>query len=127
MAKREDKPMQDRVRTVATIVSMTLISAAPVLAAPDRNLCDDSKEATLDVASADFSKTPVAKSDEPIELLGPNFELAVQERVAEDDMDREQEEQKPDESAVVDRNEATIPAESGGPLVHKRQMYRRDI
>lgn len=128
MAKREDKPMQNRVRAAAAIVSMTVISAAPVLAAPDRNLCDDANEATLDVASAELSRTPVAKSDEPIELLGPNFELAVQERVVEEDLEREQEERNREKSAdEVDRNEATIPAESGGPLVNKRQMYRRDI
>lgn len=127
MARREDKPTRNRFRAFAAIVTMTVISAAPVLAAPDRNLCDDADEATLDVSSADFSKTPVASSDGPIELLGPNFELAAQERVVEEDLEREQDEQNREESAEVDKNEATIPKNSGGLVVYKRQMYRRDI
>ena len=108
MAKREDKPMQNGFRALATVVSMTLMSAAPVLAAPDRNLCDEASEATLDVANADFSKTPVTNSDEPVELLGPNFEMTAQEKVVEEEVERNHDEQIGEDSAELEQNDATI-------------------
>ena len=121
MAVRKIQPLQG---SFATIVALTSIAAAPVLAAPDRSICEESAAPTLDVATTEFSVTTAADTDESIELLGPNFEFASREKSAADDNEPEQAEPTADDSA--EEGDATIPAEAG-PLVHKRQMYRRDI
>ena len=108
----------------AAIVALTAISAAPVLAAPERSICDESAAPTLDITPAEFSAS--ADADASIDLLGPNFEFASRETSVGEDETLEQTESTAEEDADTESGDATVPADAG-PLVHKRQMYRRDI
>jgi hypothetical protein len=109
---------------LAMIAALTAAWTAPVLAAPDRSLCDEPTAPTLAITATEFSVT--ADADASIELIGPNFELASREASAREDEELEQTESAAEEDAGAESSDATVPAE-GGPLVHKRQMYRRDI
>ena len=106
------------------MVALAAISATPALAAPDRSICDEATAPTLEITTTEFSNT--ADADAPIELLGPNFELAVRETPVRENDDPDQAESAVKEDADTESGDATVPAEAG-PLVHKRQMYRRDI
>lgn len=108
----------------AAIVAVAMISATPVLAAPDRGLCDDAATTALDIKTTEFSTT--ADADESIELLGPNFEFAAREKSVTEDEQSEQSESAADEDTDGEAGNPAAPADSG-PLVNKRQMYRRDI
>ena len=123
MAVRDNQPLQGG---FATVVALTLISAAPVLAAPDRNICDDAAEPTLEVSTTEFSTAAPEDANESVKLLGPNFEFASRERVVGDEDRSEQNEHGLDEDADAEQSDTAIPADAG-PLVYKRQMYRRDI
>ena len=109
---------------LAAIVALTLISAAPVLAAPDRDLCADAATSSLNIKTTDFSTT--ADADESIELLGSSFEFAAREQSETEDEQSEQAESAADEDTDGEAGNPAAPAEAG-PLVNKRQMYRRDI
>lgn len=111
----------------ASIVALAAVWTAPVLAAPDRSICDKTAASTLDITTTEFSVT--AEADESIELLGPNFELASRQTSVGEDDKPEQTERAADEDAEMaemESSNAAVPADAG-PLVHKRQMYRRDI
>jgi hypothetical protein len=105
---------------------MAMMSAAPALAAPDRNICEDAAAATLDVATTEFSQEAAADAGESIELLGPNFELASRERAVGEGDTPEQSERGVGEDSDGDEINSAVPADAG-PLVYKRRMYRRDI
>ena len=120
MAVRKNQPVQG---AYAAMLAFAVVFAAPVLAAPDRSICDESTGPTLEITTTEFSTA--ADADESIELLGPNFEFASRETSVADDDEQEQTEATVEEDADADTN-ATVPADAG-PLVHKRQMYRRDI
>ena len=123
MAVRTIQPVH---RGFAAIFSLTLITAAPVLAAPDRSICDDDAAPTLDVTTTEFSSSTVSSESDTTEMMGQRFELASRES-AEDERDAaEPVDRDADENADSENSEAVVPAEPG-PLVHKRQMYRRDI
>ncbi len=110
----------------AAAVALITIAAAPVLAAPERSICEEAAEPTLDVATTEFSRTAATETDESIELLGPNFEFASRDlAVAEEDEPEQAERGAVDDTDSASSDSAT-PAEAG-PLVFKRQMYRRDI
>ena len=108
----------------AAIAALTAIWAAPVLAAPDRSICDKTVAPTLDIPTTEFSIA--ADADASIELLGPNFELASRDSSIEEDDEPKQAETAAEEDSDSESGNATLPADAG-PLVHKRQMYRRDI
>ena len=108
----------------ATIAAFAAISTTPVLAAPDRTICDETAAPTLDITTTEFAQT--ADTDASIELLGPNFELASRETPVRDDEQPEQSDAAIEEDVDTESRSATVPADAG-PLVHKRQMYRRDI
>jgi hypothetical protein len=110
----------------AAVFALTLITAAPVLAAPDRNICDDDAAPTLDVITSEFTSSTVADEGDVTEMMGQSFELASRESAEGESDASEALDRDADESADGDNSEAAVPAESG-PLVHKRQMYRRDI
>lgn len=121
MAVRKTQPLRGG---YAAIVSFAAVFAAPVLAAPDRSICDESAVPTLEITTTEFSSA--ADADESIELLGPNFEFASRETSVDEEDEAEQTEAAVEEDADADAGNATVPADAG-PLVHKRQMYRRDI
>ena len=106
-----------------SIVALTVMSTAPVLAAPDRSICDDTAAPTLEVTTTDFSNA--VDADESIELLGPNFELASRDSTV-DDEEAEQTESTAEDDTDSESGNSAVPGDAG-PLVHKRQMYRRDI
>lgn len=108
----------------AAFAALTAVWAAPVLAAPDRSICDETTATKLDIITTEFSVT--ADADASIELLGPNFELASRETSVGEDDETEQTEKAAEEDGDAESGNATVPADAG-PLVHKRQMYRRDI
>ena len=121
MAVRKNQPVHGG---YAAILAFTAVFAAPVLAAPDRSLCDESTGPALEITTTEFSAA--ADADESIELLGPNFEFASRETSVSDDNEKEHVEATVEENAEADAGNAAVPADAG-PLVHKRQMYRRDI
>jgi hypothetical protein len=121
MAVRKNQPVSV---SYAAIVAFTAVFAAPVLAAPDRSLCDESAAPALDITTTDFSTA--AEADESIELRGPSFEFASRDVSADKDDKTEQAETAAEESAESEAGNPTVPADTG-PLVNKRQMYRRDI
>lgn len=123
MAVRDKQPLQGG---FATIVALTLISAAPVLAAPDRNICDDSSAPTLDVSTTEFSSATPADTDNTVELLGPALEFTSRERAVRDDKQPEPTKRATEQDADSEQRDSAIPGDAG-PLVYKRQMYRRDI
>lgn len=128
MARGEKQPVQGSTAPFAAILALTIVSAAPVLAAPDRNInCEEASSATLKIAETEFSTTRIASPEESVKLLRPDFELASRGATADEDHDSEQTEQAvEDDSEDAQQREATLPADAG-PMVHKRQMYRRDI
>ena len=65
MAVRDNQPLQGG---FATVVALTLISAAPVLAAPDRNICDDAAEPTLEVSTTELSTAAPEDANESVKL-----------------------------------------------------------
>jgi hypothetical protein len=121
MAVPKNQPVQGG---YAAILAFTAVFAAPVLAAPDRTVCDESTGPALEITATEFSTA--ADADDSIELLGPNFEFASRETAVGDDDEKEQAEATVKEDAETDAGNETVPADAG-PLVHKRQMYRRDI
>ena len=123
MAVRKIQPVHSG---FAAVFALTLITAAPVLAAPDRNICDDNAAPTLDVTTTEFSSSTVTNESDAAEMMGQSFELASRESAEDESNASEAVDRDADESADSENSEAAVPAESG-PLVHKRQMYRRDI
>ena len=123
MAVRNNQPVRGG---IAAAVALTVIAAAPVLAAPERSICEDAPAPTLDVASTEFSVMPASDSHESIELLGPNFELASRESSVGEDSQQEPIERAVEDDPDSDQGDEVAPADSG-PLVYKRQMYSRDI
>lgn len=121
MAVRNNQPVNGG---YAAILAFTAVFAAPVLAAPDRSICDEPAAATLEITTTEFSTA--ADADESIELLGPNFEFASREASVGDGDESEQTEAAVEEDADSEAGNPTVPADAG-PLVNKRQMYRRDI
>lgn len=128
MAVRENEPLRSGLAASATILALTIISAAPVLAAPDRNIdCAEASAATLEVAVAEFSTSRAVNSEDSIKLLGPGFDLMSRERIADESDESEQSEQAAEDGTETEpKREITVPPETG-PLTFKRQMYRRDI
>ena len=128
MASGGKQPVQGGTAPFAAILALTIVSAAPALAAPDRNInCEEASSATLKVAETEFSTTRISSAEESVELLRPDFELASRGATAEEEQDSEQTEQAvEDDSENAQQRESTLPADAG-PMVHKRQMYRRDI
>ena len=108
----------------AAVAALAAISATPVLAAPERGICDETATPSLEITATEFSNA--ADADASIELLGPNFEFASREKPVRKKDETEQTESTVKEDAETESGDATVPAEAG-PLVHKRQMYRRDI
>ena len=121
MAVRKTQPVNGG---YAAILAFTAVFAAPVLAAPDRSICDESATPALEITTTEFSTA--ADADESIELLGPNFEFASRDASVGNDEETEQAEAAAEEDAEADAGNPTVPADAG-PLVNKRQMYRRDI
>lgn len=123
MAARKNQPLHSG---FAAIVALTSMVAAPVLAAPDRNICEETAAPTLDVATTEFSRTTAAEADDAIKLLGPTFELASRKEVADEESAPSPADKAAEVGVDSEQKDAAIPADTG-PLVHKRQMYRRDI
>jgi hypothetical protein len=121
MAVRKIRPVHG---SLAAIVALAAISAAPVLAAPERSICEETAAPTLEITSTEFTST--GDADASIELLGPNFEFASREAPVREDDEPAQTDAAVEEDADDESGNATGPADPG-PLVHKRQMYRRDI
>lgn len=122
MAARNNQPLHGG---FATIIALTLVSAAPVLAAPDRSICEDAAPTTLDFTTAEFSASPANGEHESTEFLAPNLELASREKANVEDDEKEQTERTVEDDADADQSDAA--AADTVPLVHRRQMYRRDI
>ena len=64
MAVRKNQPVQG---AYAAMLAFAVVFAAPVLAAPDRSICDESTGPTLEITTTEFSTA--ADADESIELL----------------------------------------------------------
>lgn len=122
MAVRKNQPTRVGYAAFLALIS---IAATPVMAAPDRSICKDGEAPTLEVATTEFSRTIITDADDAIELSGRKLEFASSEKA---DVDSDQSEQVDTAAGETDdrEQEATVPADTG-PLVHKRQMYRRDI
>lgn len=127
MAEPEKQPLQGGIAAFAAIVSLTVIATAPVLAAPDRTICKDASAPSLDVASTEFSRKQAASQADGIDMLSPGLELAAREEAAEEELVQQEVETAGEEDANAQESNAPTPADASGPLVHKRQMYRRDI
>lgn len=127
MAAGEKQPLQGGIKAFAAILSLSVIGAAPVLASPDRTICENSSSPTLHVANTEFSSKQAASEAENIDMLAPGFQLSIRDGAAGDDTDQEAVEAAAEKDAETQESDAAMPADASGPLVHKRQMYRRDI
>lgn len=126
MATRENKPVQGGISPYAAILALTIVSAAPVLAATDRVVsCDEPTIATLEVAETEFSTSRVATSEDAVDLLGADFQLRSTIAV-EDDEAVKSEQAVEDDSESAPQRDTAVPADAS-QLSYKRQMYRRDI
>lgn len=123
MAVRKNQPARVGFAAFLALIS---ISATPVLAAPDRSICNDGAAPTLEVATTEFSRTIATDTDDATELSGRKLEFSTREKTDVDSDQSEQVDTAAGESDDREQREATVPADTG-PLVHKRQMYRRDI
>jgi len=123
MAARKNQPTRVGFAAFLALISF---AATPVLAATDRSICKDGAAPTLEVATTEFSTTVITDADDALELSGRKLEFASSEKADVDSDQSEQVDTAAGESDDREQREATVPAETG-PLVHKRQMYRRDI
>lgn len=123
MAGRNNQPVPGG---FAAVFALAVLAAAPVLAAPDRSICEDGAASTLDFTAAEFSGSAATGEDEAIEFPGANFELASRESVVDEDDEQEPTERSLEDDAETDQSDTAVPVDAG-PLVYKRQMYRRDI
>lgn len=126
MTVRENKPVKGGLGPYAAMLALTVASAAPVLAATDRNVdCDEPAMATLEVAETEFSTSHIVSSEDAVDLLGSDFEFRSTIAVEEGETDQG-EQTVDDDSETAPKREMAVPADVG-PLFYKRQMYRRDI
>ena len=131
MAVRPKEPRQVTTAAVTAGLVMAAWLAAPVLAAPERDLlCAESMAPNLDLSATELTATPVNNDDELLEnhLLRPNTESAARSAFAEEDA--EAAELDEDGEADVDSlaTESILPSASDREQSpYKRQMYRRDI
>lgn len=123
MAVRKNQPTRVGFAAFLALIS---VATTPVLAAPDRSICEDGAAPTLEVATTEFSRTITTDADGALELSGRKLEFASSEKADVDSERSEQVDTAAGEADDREQKDATVPAESG-PLVHKRQMYRRDI
>ncbi len=105
--------------------------AAPVYAAPDRDvLCEDG-ELTVSLSATELSVSPVNNSDELLNehLLKPRAESALRSAFADDNEQPEESERESiEEEDDILGEKPIVPSAFGRePSPFKRQMYRRDI
>jgi hypothetical protein len=128
MAHSPRKPQQGSTLAAASLLVLAGLVAGPALAAPERDvLCDESREATLEVSTTALAPITVNASNELLEdhLLKPRVEATAREVFAESEKNTVDEESIEADEADV---EATVPSLSDGqPKPYRRQMYRRDI
>jgi hypothetical protein len=123
---------RQQIAAATAVILLAGILAAPVLAAPERDLmCSEDAGFSPALSATELSAIPVSSSEEMLEnhLLKPRAEAAVRgafaEQAEEDEAGSEAEEIDTDESVV---SEQGIPRASEGKRpIYKRQMYRRDI
>ena len=131
MAVRPKEPRQGTtaVATAGLVVAVWL--AAPVLAAPDRDLlCDESTTPELDVPVNEFTATPVSSSDELVEhhLLRPNTESAARNAFSKEAPEAVEGDEDGEDDAESLPAKSLLPSASDRQQSpYKRQMYRRDI
>lgn len=126
MALRPHEPTQGTCSATAAVLALTVILAAPVLAAPDRDPnCESDTAPTLTVVETEYTVTPVDRADGALEsrlVTRPRTTLT-----ADAEEESELKEESGDDAAGSPESASTPPPKAGGPLVYKRQMYRRDI
>ena len=131
MAVRPEEPRKATTAVATAGLVMAAWLAAPVLAAPERDLlCDESAAPELDLTATELTARPVNNSDKLLEnhLLKPNTESAARSAFAkETPVDVEVEEQGEDDADAL-ATESLLPSASDREQSpYKRQMYRRDI
>ena len=130
MAAKLRQPRQNATAAAAATLALAGLLAAPVLAAPERDLlCDGSPDPAL--FPIELTATPVNNSDELLEghVLRPRTKAAVRGAFSNEAHGEDSE----IDGLVVDADEADVSdpgvqstSKSKRP-VYQRQMYRRDI
>ena len=140
MVGRPSEPKRGNTAATAALLVLAGLLAGPAQAAPDHEiLCDESHNATLDVATTELTAQPVSHepesstpddSDTPTadQLLKPRFDATVREIFAEEEEESEPAEIVEEEAEDPALLRIRVPGVSDEDLVRfKRQMYRRDI
>lgn len=122
------RPQQGSCLTVASLLVLASLVAAPVLAAPEHDaLCDESHEATLEVAKTSLEPVPAIADDALPESnrLKPRIAATAREVFLQG---TDGAEDKAEVGADEADAEPGVPSLSDGPSKpFNRQMYRRDI
>ena len=145
MAVRSQEPKQANIAAVAAVFVLAGWFAAPVLAASDhRVLCEESREATLDIDEKVLTATPAShevSSRDTAEaaattidsvaadhLLKPRVEATAREVFADSIDEADADEPVEIESEGDDGTELRLRPMSENKMVPlRRQMYRNDI
>jgi len=127
MAVRQKQPKQGHIAATAAILVLAGWFAAPVLAAPDRDLlCDENREATLEIKTDTVATTIEAVADD--HLLKPRVAATAREVFADATSESETEEAVELKSDDDEADTPRLRPVSDNELVPlRRQMYRRDI
>jgi hypothetical protein len=131
MAVRPEKPGQGTIAVTAAALVLTGLIAAPVLAAPERDLQrEEDVTPNLSLSATDLTATPVNSSEELLKdhLLRPRADSAARAAFADEVAEESAEEESAEESIDAVATKPLVPSASENePSPYKRQMYRRDI
>ena len=145
MAVRSTVSKQPNISALVALLSLAAWHAAPVLAASDHEiLCEESNDATLEVAAYELTARPVSHDIDASDiadlasssidvlsndhLLKPRVDAAVREVFTDTEMKSLPEKESASELDDAVIQELAAPSMSDGqtgPM--KRKMYRRDI
>ena len=131
MAVRPEKSGQGTIAVTAAALVLAGLIAAPVLAAPERDLhCEEDATSYLSVSATDLTATPVNSSEELLKdhLLKPRADSAARTAFADEDAEASTEDEAAEEPLDAVTTKPLVPSASENhPSPYKRQMYRRDI
>lgn len=131
MAVRPEKSGQGTIAVTAAALVLAGLIAAPVLAAPQRDLhCEEDATPNLSLSATDLSATPINGSEELLKdhLLRPRADSAARTAFADEVAEESAEEESAEDPIDAVATKPLVPSASETePSPYKRQMYRRDI
>ena len=131
MAVRPNEPRQGATAVLTAALAMAAWLAAPVLAAPDRDLLGSENAAPeLEASATTLTATPVSNPDDLLDnhLLRSNTESAARSAFSEEEPERVDGDHDSEDDVDALATDPVLPSVSDREQSpYKRQMYRRDI